>query len=222
MWSIREREGCCGQKIAYFLEQEYGTKLGITRIYELLAEKHVLRSRKKVHKRGPVPEATAARQVVQQVVQMDSVDLGGVFAFTAIDIWSREADIVLRPSLTLEDAALFLQQCMRQRFEEHVEIVQTDGGSEFKDKFLALVYSYCRRHRVARPYKKNEQSYIESFNRTVRSECLGWLKYEPHDLPRLVPQVEAFLQHYHYHRPHLGFNPMRPPLSQDKAVEEQK
>lgn len=102
VWSIREREGCCGQKIAYFLEREYGTKLSVAHIYTILAEKYVLRSKKKYHKRGPVPEARAARQVVQ----MDSIDFGGVFAFTAIDIWSREADIVLRPGLTSQDAAL--------------------------------------------------------------------------------------------------------------------
>lgn len=108
---------------------------------------------------------------------------------------------------------------MRRRFDNYVEVVQTDGGPEFKDKFLALVGSYCQRHRVTRPYKKNEQSYIESFNRTVRSECLGWLKYQPHDLSRLVPQVEAFLERYHYHRPHLGFDPMRPPLTGSQADE---
>jgi len=25
--------------------------------------------------------------------------------------------------------------------------------------------------------------------------------------------VEAFLERYHYHRPHLAFEPMRPPLT---------
>ncbi len=46
---------------------------------------------------------------------------------------------------------------------------QTDGGPEFRgDLFL-----FCNRHRIARPYRKNEQSYIESFNRTVKKECLS-------------------------------------------------
>jgi hypothetical protein len=91
-------------------------------------------------------------------------------------------------------------------------LLQTDGGSEFKDQFLEHVLKYCERHRVARPYKKNEQSYIESFNRTVRKECLGWSKYKQTDVARLTPRVEAFLQRYHYHRPHLGLEPMRPPM----------
>jgi transposase InsO family protein len=65
---------------------------------------------------------------------------------------------------------------------------------------------------MARPYKKNEQAHIESFNRTLRKECLGWSQYQPHDEPRLCARVEAFLERYHYHRPHLAFEPMRPPL----------
>lgn len=72
---------------------------------------------------------------------------------------------------------------------------------------------YCARHRIARPYKKNEQAYIESFNRTLHKECLGWATYRVEELPGLRAEVQAFLDRYHYHRPHLGFTPMRPPLA---------
>lgn len=210
VWSIREREQqCCGQKIAYFLEREHGVKLSVPKIYEILAEKYVIRSKwKKNQKRGAVPVASGAREVLQ----FDSISFGGVFAFTAIDIWSKEADVLLRPALTSGDGLSFLEVCMRRRFGGHTQLLQTDGGSEFKDKFLEHVLEYCNRHRVARPYKKNEQSYIESFNRTVRKECLGWGKYKQNDVARLTPRVEAFLRRYHYHRPHLGLEPMRPPL----------
>lgn len=216
VWQIRAREhACCGQKIAYFLEREHGVKLSVPKIYEVLAEKYVLRSKwQKNHKRGPVPEASAVRQVVQ----VDSVDFGGVFAFTAVDIFSREADVVLRPALTSAEAVIFLRRCMQRRFgverghEHKVELLQSDGGPEFKGEFPLRVLLFCKRYRMSRPYKKNEQSYIESFNRTLRKECLGWLKYQVEQLPTLVPQVEAFLKRYHYHRPHLAFEPMRPPL----------
>ena len=89
VWQIREREQeCCGQKIAYFLEREHGVQLSTTKIYQVLAEKYVLRSKwKKNQKRGETPVATAARQLVE----MDSIDFGGLFAFTAVDIFSREA-----------------------------------------------------------------------------------------------------------------------------------
>ena len=213
VWEIRAREhNCCGQKIAYFLEKEHAVKLSVPKIYEILAEKVVLRSkRKKNQKRGEVPCATAARQVVQ----MDTIAFGKLFAFTAVDIWSREADVILRPSLTAADGWFFLQACMKRRFDRFVELVQTDGVSEFEAEFALRVHRFCGVHRIARPYKKNEQAYIESFNRTVRRECLGWGHCTPQDAARLLPRVEAFLVRYHTHRPHMAFDPMRPPLQEE-------
>ena len=202
VWELREREvQCCGQKIAYFLEREHGVHLSVPKIYEILREKYVVRSKwKKNQARGPVPQATAPRQVVQ----MDSIDFGGLFAFTGVDIYTKEADILLAPALTAANGCAFLEQAMTRRFGGHVALIQTDGGSEFKEAFAQRVSVYCDRRRVARPYKKNEQAYIESFNRTVRKECLGWNKYRAADLPACLEAVETFLVRYHYHRPHLG------------------
>ncbi len=211
VWDIREREEhCCGQKIAYFLEKEHQVKLSVPKIYEVLAEKYVIRSKWKKNKvRGEVPVATAPRQVIE----MDTVNFGGLFAFTAIDIFSREADVLLCPALNAHNGAAFLHWCMKRRFNRFVEVVQTDGGSEFEAEFALQVWNYCGHHRIARPYKKNEQAHIESFNRTLRKECLGWNKYQPHQASSLSKRVEAFLERYHYHRPHMAFKPMKPPLN---------
>jgi len=166
VWGIRERD-CGGQKIAYFLEREHRIRLSVPKIYEVLAERFIIRSKgKKNAKRGDVPTADAARQVVQ----MDPVDFGQVFAFTAVDIFSREADVLLRPSLTARDGLAFLERSMARRFGGRVALLQTDGGSEFEAEFSEAAPLYCQRHRIARPYKKNEQALIESFNRTVRTE----------------------------------------------------
>ena len=209
VWAIREREaGCYGQKVAYFLDREHGVHLSVPKIYEILRGKYLIRSKwKKNRRRGPVPVASAPRQVVQ----MDTVMFGGVFAFTAIDIYTKEADILLAPALTAAYGCASLEQAMARRFDGRVELIQTDGGSEFKKTFADRVLTYCQRHRVARPYKKNEQAYIESFNRTVRKECLGWIRYDVGDLPECQRNVERFLERYHYHRPHLSLG-LRPPL----------
>lgn len=210
VWELREREaGCCGQKIGYFLEREHNIHLSVPKIYEILREKYVLRTKwRKNQIRGPVPQATAPRQVVQ----MDTALFGKVFAFTGIDIYTKEADILLAPALTAANGWAFLKQAMVRRFGGHVGLIQTDGGSEFKEVFAQKVSAYCDRHRIARPYKKNEQAYIESFNRTVRKECLGWGQYRMADLPACQAAVEAFLERYHYHRPHLGLG-LRTPLT---------
>jgi transposase len=212
VWEIREREfDCCGQKIQYFLNREHAVHLSVPKIYEILAERYVIRPRwKKNHARGPIPRASHPREVVQ----MDTIDFGGLFAFTAIDIYTREADILLAPELTAKYGLCFLYQSMKRRFDNHVHLIQTDGGPEFKADFLASVLAFSDRHRIARPYRKNEQSYIESFNRTVRKECLGWRTYQPGELQECTELVESFLKRYHYHRPHIGLG-MRTPLSLD-------
>lgn len=210
VWDIRDtHHDCCGQKIAYYLTRDHGVSVSVPKIYEILKEKLVIRSKwKKNQARGPIPRALRPREVVQ----MDTIDFGNLFAFTGIDIYTREADILIAPALTASFGYQFLKQSMGRRFGGHVGLLQTDGGPEFKEVFKQHVGQFCDRHRVARPYKKNEQSYIESFNRTVRKECLGWIKYRTNDLPHCTNLVEQFLDEYHYDRPHMGKG-MKPPLA---------
>ncbi len=209
VYTIRDEErDCCGQKIRYFLKEDYNISLGTTTIYKILSEKYQLRTKwKRNWARGPVPHANKAREVVQ----MDTVDFGEIFAFTGIDIFSKEADILLRPSLTSHDGLVFLETTMDRRFDGHSDLIQADGGPEFKDEFKANVLRFTDRYRVARPYKKNEQSYIESFNRSLRKECLGWSKYKTNQLPELTKEVESYLTWYHHRRPHIGLD-MKTPL----------
>jgi len=215
VWEIREREfNCCGQKIQYFLKLEHQAHLSVPKIYEILKEKYILRDkRRKNQPRGKVPGASRRGEVIQ----MDTMDFGELYAFTAVDIFSKEADILIAPELTAEYGVRFLNQSMQRRFGGHVYLVQTDGGPEFKSEFNEALPSYCQRHRVARPYRKNEQSFIESFNRTVRKECLGWNKYRLDELAECQGMVESFLKRYHYHRPHISLG-MTPPLAKKEEA----
>lgn len=208
VWELREKHrGCCGQKIQYHLNKERGIYLGVKTIYKILFEKYKLRTRwKKNMARGPVPRAKKPREVVQ----MDTVDFGEVFAFTGIDIYTKEPDVMLTPSLTSKDGLVFLETSMERKFDGHVNLLQTDGGHEFKDEFRKNVGRFSDRYRVARPYKKNEQAYIEAFNRSLRKECLGWGKYNPRDIPSLAKEVNEYLIYWREIRPHLSLNMQTP------------
>jgi len=207
IYTIRKKyRDCCGEKIRIYLLKEYGTSPSSVTIYKVLREKYQLRSKYiKNVKRGKVPQAERPRQVVQ----MDTVDFGNIFAFTSIDIFSKEIAVKLYPDLRSKWGADFLQGAFRTRFT-HVETLQTDGGSEFKDDFKKSVHHYCDRHRIARPYKKNEQAFIESFNKTLRKECLGWVKYPLKELPHLQREVEEFTDYYHAERVHLSLGMKTP------------
>ena len=201
-----ENRNCCGQKIKEFLADEYGIVLSHTTIYKILSEKYQLRSKwKKKQVRGPVPKAEKPREVIQ----MDSVDFGEVFAFTGVDIFSKEISVKLYPSLTAKDGLDFLNHSFTSRFN-YTNLLQTDGGPEFKAEFREHAHEYANRLRVSRPYKKNEQSYIESFNRSLRKECLGWSKYRPKDLPGLTRELDDYLVYYHTKRPHMSLDMKTP------------
>lgn len=207
IYQLREdNNDCCGQKIAYYLHRDYGISLGIKAIYKILGEKYKLRSKwKKNQHRGDLTKASKPREVIQ----MDTVHFGMVFAFTAVDTFAKDVSVKLYPTLTSTDGKDFLTQSFIQRFH-HTELLQTDGGPEFKGEFKQSVFTYADRFRVARPYKKNEQSFIESFNRTLRKECLGWGNFNPRDIPHLQKELTEYLCYYHTRRAHLSLNMQTP------------
>lgn len=207
VYQIRERyKHCCGEKIREYMLKKYGESPSSITIYKILKEKYQLRKKYGTNvKRGKLPEADKPRQVVQ----MDTVDFGEVFAFTSIDIFAKDVAVKLYPDLRSKWGADFVETACKERFS-HVEVVQTDGGSEFKDEFKEVVGAFVNRHRVARPYKKNEQAFIESFNKTLRKECLGWSRYRLRELPYLQKEVKNFLKYYHHDRIHLSLNMQTP------------
>lgn len=204
IWNLRdENKDCCGQKIRKYLFDEHKIDLSVKTIYKILGEKYKLKSKwKKNIARGPVPKASKPREVIQ----MDTVDFGELFAFTSVDIFTKEVDVIIRPSLTSFDGLVSLETCMTRRFNSHSDLIQADGGPEFKDQFKQNVLRFANRYRVARPYKKNEQSYIESFNRSLRKECLGWIKYKQRDMRTIENEVMNYLNYYHHKRAHISLN----------------
>jgi transposase InsO family protein len=199
----REYRECCGEKIVYLLAQE-GVRVSRSTVYRILNRHRVLRKHHRQPKGGPVQQATGPRQVVQ----VDTVDLGALYAYTAIDTFTREAAIVVRPSLQAADGRRALATLM-QSFG-HVQLIQTDGGSEFKAECAEGMHRWANRHRIARAYKKNEQAFIEAFNGTLRREALGYPKYRADQLAAAQQAVDEFLTYYHQRRPHLSLNMLTP------------
>jgi hypothetical protein len=146
---------------------------------------------------------------------MDIIDFGGLFAFTGVDIYTREADIFLAPELTAHYGYQFLERSMLRRFDGHVHLLQTDGGLEFKDEFKAHAGAFCDRHRISRPTRKTNNAIlrvlIEAFGKNA-----GWIKYREGQIVFCTRLVEAFLDQYHYHRPHMGLG-MKPPLTRKET-----
>jgi transposase len=199
---IRKQYGWCGQKIQKELRENHGVKVCLMSIYRVVREDFKVGSAwRKYTVRGEAPKATKPREVVQH----DTVDFGELFAFTALDIFSKEPAVVMGTDLTAASGVKALK--LQQAFFGPVLLHQSDEGPEFKKDFPTV----CGNHRYARPYKKNDQSYIENFNRSLRKECLGWGKYKKEDLDIVQARVDEWLRHWTHERWHMGLPDMQTP-----------
>lgn len=134
---------------------------------------------RRYQKHQAIVMANASREVVEH----DTVDLGGgVYAYTAIDIFAKEPSIFI--GLNLEMATGAQAFAYHDQFYGQTELHQSDNGSEFQTAFREAVEAVSL-HRYSRPYKKNEQSHIENFNKALRAECFPGNAYRPADIAEL-------------------------------------
>jgi IS30 family transposase len=207
VYAAREKyRKCCGEKIRHFLLRDHGSSPCVSTIYRILREKYELRSRWKKNLKRGAPFRKAERP--RQYVQADTVDFGGVYAHTAIDIYTKEPSVVLVTSLEAAPAAEALERHLA--FFGEIDGIQRDGGPEFKKEWDALARERIPKVRTARPYRKNEQAFIERFNGILRKECLGYGPYKPKDIPELQKRLDAFLHYYLNERPHLSLGMKTP------------
>jgi transposase InsO family protein len=206
IYTLRNKyKQCCGQKIQRYLQREYNQKVSLATIYRVLKMKYTLNYKYRERKAyGKVPKAQKPRDLIQA----DTVDFGEIYAYTFVDTYTREVEVILRPTLESSDGKYALVESMKKF--KYVNILQTDGGPEFEKEFKSQVLVYSKTHRISRPYKKNEQSYIESFNRTLRKECLGWMKYRKEEREELQKRVNKYLEYYHNERLHIGLDYQTP------------
>jgi transposase InsO family protein len=204
---IRNQWGWCGQKIRRELRVKHGIHLGLATIYRWLHDRF---SRRGVGvRRYKKHQALAAAYGPRQVVEHDTVDLGELYAYTAIDIFTKEPSIYIGTNLEMETGAAALTY--HSRFYGFVELQQSDNGSEFQTTFREAVEATGSKHRYSRPYKKNEQAHIENFNKALRSECFGRPHYKAEQLEEVRLQAKLFTQHYIHERWHMSLPDLMTP-----------
>lgn len=205
---IRNEFGWCGAKIRKELQENHSISLALSTIHRWLHRRFTravvgIRSYKK-HK------ALVIANNPREVIEHDTVDLGGgVYAYTAIDIFTKEPNIVISASLEMSTGASAFN--LHNAFYGSVQLHQSDNGSEFQTTFREAVEATGSQHRYSRPYKKNEQSHIENFNKSLRNECFPRIKYNQQDIPKLQQQANEFTKHYINRRWHMGLPNMMTP-----------
>lgn len=201
----REYKDCCGEKIQYILKRDHNIDIAISTIYRILNQRLILRSKwKKYSKRGYVKKGNKPGDAIQ----VDTVDCGGLYLFTSIDTYTRKASVVVQTDLTSLSGRASLARQLKELGP--IKHIQRDGGSEFKMEWTRYAERHIPSIRTARPYKKNEQAYIERFNGILRKECMGYVRYKKRDKYKLQKRINEYLDYYHNKRPHLSLSMQTP------------
>ena len=131
-------------------------------------------------------------------------------ALTLVDNFSREClGIVVDQSLKGEHVVNLLSEVVQQRGRP--ARIQTDNGPEFVS--LALdrwAYDNGVTLDFSRPGKPTDNAFIESFNGSLRDECLDTSWFMSLDDAR--DKVETWRQDYNHFRPHSSIGDLPPAL----------
>ena len=129
-------------------------------------------------------------------------------ALTIVDVYSREALAIevgqkLRGEHVVEACnRLVAQRCVPKR-------IFVDNGSEFSGRLLDLwAYHHGVQIDFSRPGKPTDNCSIETFNGSLRDECLNVHWFE--SLEDAKEKIEGWRKDYNESRPHQALNEQTP------------
>jgi len=206
---IRHRYGY--RRLHVLLRRE-GFNVGKALVYRLYCEEGlVLRPRRPrrhvsaAHRQAPIRKAAAPNDAWSMDFVSDQLQNGNRFrALTIIDVHTREClAIESGQRMTGEDVVRVLNQLRYRRGAPRR--IYCDNGSEFTSQILDLwAYHNKVTMEFSRPGKPTDNGHIESFNGSLRDECLNahWFS----SLADAKDKIAAWLMDYYESRPHRALN----------------
>ncbi|MCG8607499.1 IS3 family transposase, partial [bacterium] len=200
MTVLLKREGWpVGKKLVYRLYREEGLTL----------HPRSLRRRKAVETRREAVKVTRPNEAWSLDFVADQLADGRRFrALTVLDVFTREClAIEAGASLRGEHVVAALNDILKDRAAP--KKLCCDNGSEFTSQILDLwAYQHQVKLDFSRPGKPTDNAYIESFNGTLRRECLNvqWFL----SLPDAQQQLERWRHEYNVSRPHRALHDQTP------------
>ncbi len=204
-----------GYRRIHVLLRREGFRLGKNQAYRLYCEE-ALQLRSKLPKRRKMVVTRRDRYVPRRTNQAWSMDFvsdqltnGERFrALTIVDVFSREAlAIHVGKRLRAENVVEVCNGLVAKRGAP--KRVFTDNGSEFSGRMFDLwAYHHQVRIDFSRPGKPTDNCFIESFNGSLRDECLNVHWFE--SMEEAKERIEAWRIDYNESRPHQALREETP------------
>jgi transposase InsO family protein len=165
-----------------------------------------------IKKQGRIPPGGGWRVLGRAAAPNSHRGDGYDFIHAAVDDRSRLAYAEILADERKETAAAFMARAIRF-YEQRgitIERVLTDNGSCYRSKdFAAVLAHHGVQHRRTRPYRPQTNGKVERFNLSLKWE---WAYARPYETnASRVEELERWLHHYNYHRPHMAHDG-RPPI----------
>lgn len=204
-----------GYRRLHVLLQREGWKLGRTQMYRLYTQES-LQLRSKLPRRRKMVVTRLDRFVPRRPNEAWCMDFvadqlvnGERFrALTIVDVFSREAlAIEVGKKLRGEDVVGVCNRLVAQR--RAPKRVFVDNGSEFSGRMLDLwAYHHGVQIDFSRPGKPTDNCFIETFNGSLRDECLNVHWFE--SMEEAEAKIEAWRSDYNESRPHQALGERTP------------
>jgi putative transposase len=213
------------RKIRVLLTRE-GWAVGKHLVYRLYREEGLTlrhrppRRRKAVVPRAHRPSVTTPNDAWTLDFVTDQLTNGQqIRALTVMDVWTRESlAIEVGQHLRSEHVVQVLNRLTAQRGAP--KRLFCDNGSEFRSQLVDLwAYQHQVRIDFSRPGRPTDHAHVESFNATLRRECLNAHWFE--SLQEAKERIEAWRREYNESRPHRALQDRTPEEFAKRVAENQ-
>lgn len=204
---LRLKRHRCAEVVHYQINQ-IGISVSLSSVKRVLKRAGVLREKSKWKKyHQPIPRPVAAYPGA--LVQLDTIHIqpfrtkNRFYIYTLIDVYSRWAHAWVSKKLSAGITISFLHQA-QEKSDFEFTMLQTDHGPEFSKWFTTHAGVNHRHSRVRKP---NDNAHVERFNRTIKEECLYYIKQEPEVYQQ---SIDDWLPYYNNERAHLSLDFLSP------------
>jgi len=213
---IAETRTRYGYKRIYIMLRREGVVINHRRVYRLYSEEGLTLRSKRPHRHVNVAHRQTPRKLPCVIGHTLSIDFvaerfedGRRFRMlTIVDVFTREclaSEVDRKP--TGDDVTRVLDRLCRSGCS--LERIFCDNGSELAGRLLdQWAYEHGVTLEFSRPGKPTDNAHIESFNGSLRDECLKihWFS----TLTDARAKIEAWRQHYNVSRPHKSLGYLTP------------
>lgn len=211
--TVRAQLKRCAEVVWHHLTVTLGVSLSLSSVRRILWRSGVARGRKnRVRRDNPRrPVVTKPGELVQTdtIHHVDPKTGRRLYYYTVIDLCTRMTHVTLVPKLSASLAARAVIEA-QTTWGFAISMVQADNGPEYSRYFEQIMKRHDIQTRHSRLHRPNDNAFVERFNRTIQTECIGYYWQKSVPLSRQQAMLTAYLEHYNTKRVHLGIQLLTP------------